>query len=311
MTLTASRRAVINRDIGNGEDHMAKRRAVALELRDTLDPLCRVFRERVESEVTIDTLHDILKRYRIYMEPTGFSKLGMFNAITRLDLGSFKGDYRAYGLNPAFEERAPYGGHYGDQIGKDLVATEILLAHSCSQLIGDMIGSIARQHALLIKPLDLGSSKSKVSLSYIFIDGIRSVGNSFSLLTAEGVPGVSSHMEALETLARQGFPNKLSLMMPFGMLGDLMSTGHYMHGPIESEEGGELKLSKRFRDDVASVDGKYFRHYEHLSNAVGVGCPVGRKASGKARTGVQEVTDAFMHVLRIIDEYGFTDWFPE
>ncbi len=282
-----------------------ERRAVALELRDLFDPLCRVFRERVESEVSIDTLNYIRKEHAMTMKQHASKKdpmdprLFTGHPLTGLNLGDFDGEARVLGRRPVVDEFVPYGGYYGWGLASNMVVTTALLTYSCSRLIGDMLDHIGREHASLIKSTDLGRNGTS---HHIFFDGIRSVGNSFTLLTAEKVPGTTDYLEALETLTEQRFPNKLSLMMPFGLMGRLMLGGYYVHDILETGEDGELRLGKRFRDDVvARASEAYFKLYHGLSAAVGVGCPMGRRVPGEEKTGVEDVTDAFMHVFRIID----------
>ncbi len=289
-----------------------KKREIVNILRDRLTPLCFEIARTVQSEAPEEILKGYVgstnKPHEPYVKPTG----DLYMAASRvkleagtINLGELSGMYEVAGRYPNGKEEwlmnAPLG-YYGADFAKSLAYTAGFVGNTVPDLaaIDHVIDETISGFKTKIK-LDLGLYKGLIS------DGVGSVGDSFRLLTVEKVPGFENPVEAIEALTRDGLPNRLSLAMPFGLMGMLLRYNGYIPGILETDGDGRLTLSGNFIKDLDTLRRSgTFDYYFESSSAVGLGCPVGKKMSGKERTGIQALTEAFLRVFKIVYESGIT-----
>ncbi len=274
-------------------------RALVNALRDAFTPTCILISRVVRSEERIPVDLRIYQCRDYGIEPLNGVSTTAFPRGYNIRL-----EYSDYPVSRMWDPSyaSVRIGYYGEEFAKTLAVTSILFEAIARDVISE-----EQKRAISARYRNALKSTELEVVYMILNDGIESIGESFVLLTAEKVPGFKDSLGAMEALTKGGFPNKLSLVMPFGLLGKLEARSNYMNGVLDVGEDGRLRLSGRFIDDVRTVRKEFLEEYKDRSGAIGLGCPVGKKIAGEKKTGIQALTESFMHVFRIMHKSGVVE----
>ncbi len=281
-------------------------REIVEAFRDSLTPRCTDFASAVRSMDADDLLADAhldkVKGYHVSWK-VGVSGRALLTGIADRD---FKAKYMIAEWTPRnfsgwTAHISIFVGHYGDEVAKNLAFTTYLLMTSFERSVAaELFEDLARDRELFKKQ----ELRSPID---VFADGVRSVGESFCILMAEKVPGIADPGEAMRAITTNGLPNRLSQVMPFGVLGTMRDTGMYPSHMLEQGERRELRLSRDFVVRCNSARADWLTLKRHVTQAIGMGCPVGKKTGFSEETGIQAMTEAFGHAFGIVQANGLAD----
>ncbi len=276
-------------------------RNVARLLTDILTPLCITLAQRIEA-----------------LEPAGL--VAAAGEVPSIYEGSYKGkfyvdyhqllkylpqrpgEYDRFVFAPESRCRIPIGA-YGKDFASRLLKTVETMGVLSEHLVRQEVNRIESTHPELVS-----SEITLHSLDLSLKDGILSIAHAVSLVMAERIVGFDEPDAALAAIIEASMPTQLSQMIPFGMLGPFAARGIYFPGAVSVTPGGVPAFTKDFLKAASSWKRMYIAHDVLRTDSVrtggflGQGCPVGKKAYADSKTGVQAVSEAFLHVYRVLGQ---------
>ncbi len=185
-------------------------------------------------------------------------------------------------------------GYYGEQFARQLAMATGTLLWVCHERLD---ASISRTHSA---NRELMRGNTSLNDPYrTMMDGILSVKDAYSLLMAERLPGFDEPLACMDALHRAGMLNQLSMLTRFGFLGPATRMGIYVKGLVSVSKTDRFRLD---RDFVNTME-RHRRNPNSGINRYTEGCPVGRRMEDESQTGVEAVTEAFIHAFRALS-YG-------
>ncbi len=274
-----------------------ERRALVGALRDSLTPMCTEFANAVRAKSPEEVVELAIGDMKGMVEHRCNDRRGSGGKFEQMEARLRY--FRTFHVSMPVDDSGPllvHVGEYGPELARRILLAERALIRVAESDEGERITRNPVWNALLYGQTEL---KSPVGL---FMDGLFSVGQAFEMLTASTVKGFNGYMDLMETLAAQQFPSRLAIFLTFGMMADLRSSEAYIPGIVNLDGNGQLRFGQGFVREINAVRPLFLRLSSMRSNAIGMGCPVGKPVEKDGESGLEVLTDAFMHVFRRLDD---------
>jgi hypothetical protein len=285
----------------NGAEFKQPSIETVMALRDAFDPMCRLFTEIVRgmepSELAIPPERLSLLDARIYAHkplPIGLTSGTILDLMPRV-LKSYVRISVKVGED-VWGHISPIGA-YGVPFAATLAYTNTLLCTIVKDTLEEHADQLKEERSALLKRTALHPLAT-------FGIGIDSVSHSFALAMSTKIRGHRRYRSAIEALAEMNLPQRLSMKLPIGVLGPAASFGRYAPNLITEGGHGQLSLNPEFLKAVNAERLRFIQAHNKTTSSVGRGCPMGYHTEGESLTGVEAVTEVFMHVFRAVDDSG-------
>jgi hypothetical protein len=192
-----------------------------------------------------------------------------------------------------------YGETFAQELSKATVFTLETIANTNSDEIQQAInkhGNVLRTHTARGHDQDGGPNSHSTKLT--LQEGAVSITQTVVMLTASKVHGYGDPQRLFHDLVRQGFIEKVTRMIPMGLVAPIALHGDYFPKPVEKRDG-KLRFSGEFTDWLLGAQAKYrgLLAREKLSAATGYGLTCPAAGSGG---GVRKLSEAMLAVYDLV-----------
>lgn len=277
-----------------------------------------------------DRSQEIVKKLDIPSDPLeldGF--MGLMGAIgynakiledKRLKYGRYKTFYWALteSENGHFTDNsliAPIG-EYGPVPALNIMIATRVMVKLADRFSTTEAEKIARDHPDLVanrttRGLEEISLKSPNPPLSTLQEGITSIGNAFSLMTARRRREFKEPDGLVKAIIDQKLVNQLARILYSGFLQPTLFSGRYVTNLLTIHRDGRITFSEPFRR-LMQHEQWFFQHGFYkgkFPQFTGYGCPVSSRGSGYNTSGIEALSNAFLYIFNTIPTpAGFKDF---
>jgi hypothetical protein len=186
-------------------------------------------------------------------------------------------------------------GEYGEEYAKKLAQATIITMEAAEVAIKENAGRVAAEHSKLLQEHTARGAEKKDgpnahSTALTIQEGILSIMQTVSLLTAEKVEGYDDPAKLLNDVVENGLIEKITRLVPPALVGPLAIDGQRFANPLERDEDGKLQLTEIFEGKLKAAHIKYWQDVieekkssksgEHPKIGTDLTCPASGKGGG-------------------------------
>lgn len=199
-----------------------------------------------------------------------------------------------------FDNIAMPVGAYGKEFAETMSLATLFIIESVESAAPDELHaatvehrSVLRTHTARGAEQDGGANDRSTALT--LQEGALSVMQTAALLTTDRVPGYDDPGQLLHDIVDQGLIEKVTRMVPLGLVGPLILNGNYFPHPLQAQDG-TLTLSPEFTTWLHEAHTRYWQDLlaedtHTAATGYGLTCPVSGKGGG-----VRELSNTLTHV---------------
>jgi hypothetical protein len=195
-------------------------------------------------------------------------------------------------------------GEYGEEYAKKLAQATIITMEAAEVAIKDNAGRVAAVHSKLLQEHTARGAEEEdgpnaYSTALTIQEGVLSIMQTVSLLTAEKVEGYDDPTKLLNDIVENGLIEKVTRLVPPALVGPLALDGRRFANPLERDEDGKLQLTEIFEGKLKAAHIKYWQDVieekkssksgQHPKIGTGLTCPASGKGVGVLAAALNEV----------------------
>lgn len=254
------------------------------------------------TELQRERMAPYLDTYDTYLEhglADTFDNLSEHMTRNARDVYSLPESYASFVLmhaetNSMFDNVFMPVGAYGTSAARDIAKTAVFMMEATGPSVRDELHDATTNNSELLKDFtargnDRRQGPDDRSTLSTLHEGVLSIAQVISLLTADKVEGYDNHRELIHDIVSFGLVEKVTRLVPVGFVGPAVMSGRYFPSPIERREDGSLDLSDAFTAKLAQA--RFVRHarlrdskvqgvYNPARSGLGLTCPVSGKDAG-------------------------------
>lgn len=203
-----------------------------------------------------------------------------------------------------FDNIAMPVGAYGEEFAKNISLATLFIIESVESAAPAELHTATLEHQSVLETHTARGAEERDgandrSTMLTLQEGALSIMQTIALLTADKVPGYDDPGQLLRDIVDQGLIEKVTRMMPLGLVGPLALKGNYFPNPLQAQDG-LLALSSEFTAWLHEAHTQYWQgllaEKTHTAETgYGLTCPASSKGGG-----IRALSDTLTHIYDML-----------